>query len=287
MEFFIYLLIFSIAMIIYGKSIFKSSIKEEININNKIVYTFADIQITFGRLLIIPSILGILLYELLGMIILVIVIIIIVIYLVSLILGGYKFYRNKEYKMKSNSKIVRTIIVAEVLFIIVVGVYILIILNGDDASFKMVEESENNGTKIRTYELIDLPSDESYKLSFDIINRDIEDFKVKPKYVENIGVSNVYYSIGIENPKIIFIIDKEDKCSIDVIGRDKNSQQVKYSYKFKFKRVDNELSDIITQEVDILYPSKSKFREKESSVGIYGSENNEENISIRMNISIE
>ena len=294
MEIFIYLLIISLALIHRGKSILKSSFKEKIYVKNKIIdnymrYTdseiFADIQITFGKLMLIPSIAGILFSKLLGIIVLVMICIIMCAYIVSFLIGIYKFYKNKEYKRRLSVKQLNYIIILEIILIIVVGIYMFGIMNQQSAVFTQVDTSEDKGTKIFTYELIDLPTDKSYKLEFDMRSYDIDNINTKPKYEKHIGRSNVYYSQGQENPRVIFKIDEKNNCSIDVIGMDENKQKVEDNYKFEFKRVKNELSDIIGGEVEIPYNSKGEIREKESNMGIYGSENNDESTSVRINIS--
>jgi hypothetical protein len=48
--------------------------------------------------------------------------------------------------------------------------------------------------------------------------------------------------------------------------------------------VEKELSDNIGIELEIPYTSKDTIRKSDNSIGIYGSENNKESTSIRMNI---
>ena len=104
------------------------------------------------------------------------------------------------------------------------------------------------------------------------------------KYKENIGKVDIYYRQDVGNPKVIFKIDKNDNCSIEVIGVDSNFQNINKTYEFQFTRVEKELSDNIGIELEIPYTSKDTIRKSDNSIGIYGSENNKESTSIRMNI---
>jgi hypothetical protein len=284
----------SVALISIGKDTLKLGPLEKAYYKNKIVdtiyrypnsETFANIRIIFGKLLFVPSIVGMVFYELLGLVTLAIITIILFLFILASFIGMCKFYKNNGYKVKLGAKQLNYIIILQTILIIVAGIYSFDISTRENAAFKQVEELEDRGAQTFTYELIDLPTNKNYKLEFDIKNYDIGDTSNNPKYEKHIGTSNVYYSQGQENPRVIFKIDEKDNCSIDVIGIDENNQVVKANYEFEFKRVKNELSDVIGGGIEIPYNRKGEIRGKENSIGIYGSENNDESTSVRIKIS--
>ena len=150
------------------------------------------------------------------------------------------------------------------------------------------EVQENSEKKIFTYtakdQYINELSKTGYELTFDVVNSDIGQLSNNQKYKENIGKVDIYYRQDVGNPKVIFKIDKNDNCSIEVIGVDSNFQNINKTYEFQFTRVEKELSDNIGIELEIPYTSKDTIRKSDNSIGIYGSENNKESTSIRMNI---
>lgn len=293
MELFISMLVFAVASLFIGKMALKTESKKKLEIRNKLINSimayydsqvFGDIEVTFGKLMILPCIVGIFFYDKMGLLLIALVCAILIYYLVTIVVGFYKFYNNKEYKMKSNTKMLRHIIIIEIILMLVYGIYMFSIMNNSSAYFRQVDEQQVDNTKVLTYELIDLPSNASYELSFDVVSSDIGQLSIKPKYQENIGKVDIYYRQGIENPKVIFKIDKNDNCSIEVIGVDSNFQKVNNLYEFQFTRVEKELSDNICIEVEIPYTSKDTISKNDNSIGIYGSENNKESTSIRINI---
>ena len=293
MEIFISMLVFAVSSLFIGKMILKTESKKQLEIEKKLInsiisyydsHIFGDTSIIFGKLMILPCIVGIFFYDKMGLLSIALVCAILLYYLVNIVVGFYKFYNNKEYKMKSNTKTLRYIIVIELIFMLVYGIYMFSIMNNPSAYFRQVDEQQVDNTKVLTYELIDLPSNTSYELTFDVVNSDIGQLSNNQKYKENIGKVDIYYRQDVRNPKVIFKIDKNDNCSIEVIGVDSNFQNINKTYEFQFTRVEKELSDNIGIELEIPYTSKDTIRKSDNSIGIYGSENNKESTSIRMNI---
>lgn len=293
MEIFISMLVFAVSSLFIGKMILKTESKKQLEIEKKLInsiisyydsHIFGDTSIIFGKLMILPCIVGIFFYDKMGLLSIALVCAILLYYLVNIVVGFYKFYNNKEYKMKSNTKTLRYIIVIELIFMLVYGIYMFSIMNNPSAYFRQVDEQQVDNTKVLTYELIDLPSNTSYELTFDVVNSDIGQLSNNQKYKENIGKVDIYYRQDVGNPKVIFKIDKNDNCSIEVIGVDSNFQNINKTYEVQFTRVEKELSDNIGIELEIPYTSKDTIRKSDNSIGIYGSENNKESTSIRMNI---
>ncbi|RDY24604.1 hypothetical protein CHF27_002890 [Romboutsia maritimum] len=204
--------------------------------------------------------------------------------LVSLLISLYKFYKNKKYNSQLKNTRLKFLIILEIILMSIGSLYAFSMINRDSATFNQVDMSRDDGTLVLTYELEGLPNNKNYDLNFNIKSNNSNDLIIKPKDEKPIGTSSIYYSKEQENPKVIFKIDENDNCIIDVIGRDKDKQKVEDNYKFKFKRVKNELSDMMGLEVDIPYNKKGKISKRENNIGIYGSENNNKSTSVYMNI---
>ena len=195
MEIFISMLVFAVSSLFIGKMILKTESKKQLEIEKKLInsiisyydsHIFGDTSIIFGKLMILPCIVGIFFYDKMGLLSIALVCAILLYYLVNIVVGFYKFYNNKEYKMKSNTKTLRYIIVIELIFMLVYGIYMFSIMNNPSAYFRQVDEQQVDNTKVLTYELIDLPSNTSYELTFDVVNSDIGQLSNNQKYKENI-----------------------------------------------------------------------------------------------------
>ena len=243
---------------------------------------FADNDMLFGKIFLASGIVGMICYDTLGLFMVLVICITALLFFGVSMANFYKYYKGKEYKFKGSSKSINTIILVATIVVSTIGVITPLKLGKGSIVFSQIDSNEENGRTF-TYEIKGLPEMKEYELGFNVKHYELDKFE-KPKYQENIGTSKVYYNERMENPKVTFSIDEHDNCTIFVTSFDKNLNKIEDKYEYKFRRVDNETSDMIAGEFSVPVDSNGNIIGEDNGMNLYSSENNNETSGIRIRI---
>ena len=236
----------------------------------------------FGKIFLASGIVGMICYDTLGLFMVLVICITALLFFGVSMANFYKYYKGKEYKFKGSSKSINTIILVATIVVSTIGVITPLKLGKGSIVFSQIDSNEENGRTF-TYEIKGLPEMKEYELGFNVKHYELDKFE-KPKYQENIGTSKVYYNERMENPKVTFSIDEHDNCTIFVTSFDKNLNKIEDKYEYKFRRVDNETSDMIAGEFSVPVDSNGNIIGEDNGMNLYSSENNNETSGIRITI---
>lgn len=291
MELFLGLAFWGLMMIFMGKRSLNIEKDDKIVFNNKALdlltgykesKIFADNDILFGKIFLASGVVGMICYKTLGLFMVFVFCIAVLLFLGTSIINFYRYYKGKDYKFKGSSKKTNIILVVVSILISTTGSIIPLVLGNKSIVFSQIGFSEENGQTF-IYEIKGLPLNKEYELSFDAKHYEIDKFE-QTKYQENIGSSKVYSSEGMENPKVEFSIDEDDNCTIFITSIDKDLNKIENKYEYKFRRVDNEISDMIAGEFGVLVNSKGNIIGEDNGMNLYASENDYETSGIRITI---